>query len=76
MMYILIPVLAVLMLMVVVSLFRGLNAFRESLDAKHDNTGGTGATELQLKQNRMMWARIKYQALAIVAVMILLAVAR
>lgn len=75
MMYILVPALAVLMLMVVVSLFRGLNAFRETLDSPDDEVGGTGATELQLRQNRMMWARIKYQGLAIVVVMVLLAVA-
>lgn len=73
MMYILIPALVVMLVMVAISLFRGLNAFRQSLgtDAERD---GTGATELQLKQNRMMWARIKYQALAIVVVMVLLAV--
>jgi len=75
MIYILVPVLVVLMVMVVVSLFRGLNAFRESLDEDHDATGGTGATPLQLRQNQMMWARIKYQALAVVVVMILLAAA-
>ena len=75
MIYLLAIVLAGLMVMVLVSLFKGLNAFRESLDEERDNTGGTGASELQLKQNKMMWARIKYQAAAIVVVMILLSVA-
>lgn len=75
MIYILIPALVVLMAMVVISLFRGLNAFRHSLDEK-DNVAGTGATELQLLQNRMMWARIKYQGIAVVVVAILLATAR
>lgn len=75
MIYILVPALVVLMLMVVVSLFRGLNAFRETLAPGQDGAGGTGATELQLRQNRMMWARIKYQGLAIVVVMVLLAAA-
>lgn len=75
MMYILIPALIVLMALVVISLFRGLNAFRQSLDEDAAHDSGTGATELQLRQNKMMWARIKYQALAIVVVMVLLAVA-
>jgi len=75
MIYILIPALVILMIMVAVSLFRGLNAFRASLDAG-DRETASGATELQLKQNRMMWARIKYQGLAIVVVMILMAVSR
>ena len=73
MIYLLAIVLAGLMIMVLVSLLRGLNAFRESMN---DDPTGVGATELQLKQNKMMWARIKYQALAIVVVMILLSVAR
>jgi hypothetical protein len=76
MIYLLAPVLAVLMLMVVVSLFRGLNAFRQSLDKKEAPGAASGVSELQLRQNRMMWARIKYQAAAIVVVMILLAASR
>lgn len=75
MIYLLIPVLVILMVMVAVSLFRGLNAFRASLDAG-DHETASGATEMQLKQNRMMWARIKYQGLAIVVVMIVMAVSR
>ena len=75
-MYILIPVLVVLMALVLISLFRGLNAFRQSLDENVDNVSAVGATDLQLKQNRMMWARIKYQAIAVIVVGILLAVAR
>ncbi len=73
MIYLLAIVLAGLMAMVLISLLRGLNAFRASMDDKQE---GTGATELQLMQNRMMWARIKYQAAAVVVVMVLLAVAR
>lgn len=76
MIYILIPTLVVLMAMVLISLLRGLNAFRQSLDEDVDHDSGTGATQLQLKQNKMMWARIKYQALAIVVVMILLGLSR
>lgn len=73
MIYILLPVLLVLVGMTVFSLFRGLNAFRHEIDA---GTDPDGALELQLKQNRMMWARIKYQAAAVVVVALLLAVSR
>lgn len=72
MIYILIPVLVVLMGMTLYSLLRGLNAFRQSMDGPVD---ANGVTQLQLKQNKMMWSRIKYQGAAIAAVMILLAVA-
>ena len=69
--YILVPLIVVLMIMVVVSLVRGIVAFMQStkLDLESD---GDRATEMQLRQNKMMFARIKYQALAIVIVAILL----
>ena len=72
MIYILVPLIVVLMAMVVISLFRGLNAFRQSMD---DGAGEEGVHELQLMQNRMMWARIKYQLAAIVVVALLLMIA-
>ena len=72
MIYILIPALIILMGMTLFSLIRGLNAFRHTLDEDMD---AHGVSQLQLKQNKMMWARIKYQGAAIVVVMILLAVA-
>jgi hypothetical protein len=72
MIYILIPALLMLMGMTLFSLLRGLNAFRQTMDADLDSDG---ITRLQLQQNKMMWARIKYQGAAIVVVMILLAVA-
>ena len=71
MLYLLIPVLLILMAMVVISLFRGLNAFRKSLDQDKDREVGSGATEMQLLQNKMMWARIKYQGAAIVVIALL-----
>jgi hypothetical protein len=60
-----------LAIMVVVSLVRGIVAFMQStkLDLESD---GDRATEMQLRQNKMMFARIKYQALAIVVVAVLL----
>ena len=74
MIYLLVAAIVALMAMVLISLLRGLNAFRQSLDEEHQP--GTGATPLQLKQNQMMWARIKYQALAVGVVIVLLAFAR
>ncbi len=73
--WILIPILAGLMIMVVVSLVRGVVAFLASSKADLD-TPGTGATEMQLRQNKMMFARIKYQALAILVVAIIMAISR
>lgn len=74
--YLLIPIIVILMVMVVVSLFRGLNAFRQSMEQDANRDPQAGATELQLKQNKMMWARIKYQAAAIVVVALLMLMAR
>ena len=68
---VLVIVIVGLAIMVVVSLVRGIVAFMQStkLDLESD---GDRATEMQLKQNKMMFARIKYQALAIVVVAVLL----
>jgi hypothetical protein len=71
-MFILIAALVILMGLTLFSLLRGLNAFRQSMD---ENLDSEGVSQLQLRQNKMMWARIKYQGAAIVVVMILLAVA-
>lgn len=67
-------VLVVLMALVVYSLVRGIIAFLKStkMDLEREDTGG--ATEMQLMQNKMMFARIKYQALAVVVVAVLLAI--
>ena len=67
----LVVVIVLLAIMVVVSLVRGIVAFLQStkLDLESD---GERAKEMQLTQNRMMFARIKYQALAIVVVAVLL----
>ncbi len=72
-----VPLLIVLMIMVVVSLVRGIAAFlqstKEDLDRDPDSVG---ATPMQLRQNQMMFARIKYQALAIAVIVVILAIAR
>ncbi|MDE2560961.1 MAG: HIG1 domain-containing protein [Sphingomonadales bacterium] len=70
---VLVPLLLILMLMVVVSLVRGIAAFLQS--TKEDlNREGTGATPSQLMQNRMMKNRIMFQAMAIGVVALLLAI--
>jgi len=74
--YILIPVIIVLAIMVVVSLIRGVIAFLNSTKSDLDRDPNAGPTEMQLRQNKMMFARIKYQALAIVVAAILLAISR
>lgn len=74
MFYVLIPLLLIFMGLAVFSLIRGIVAFLNSTKADFEYKG-EGASPSQLIRNRMMFNRIKYQALAIVVVMILLAVA-
>jgi len=72
----LVLVIIVLMILVVVSLVRGIIAFMKSTKLDLEREEGSGASEMQLLQNKMMFARIKYQALAIVAVAVLLMMSR
>jgi Hypoxia induced protein conserved region len=74
--YFLIAVLVVLMVLVVVSLVRGIIAFMQSTKLDLEQDSGTGASEMQLRQNKMMFARIKYQALAIVVVALIIMASR
>ena len=73
----LVIVIAILAALVVVSLVRGIVAFLQStkLDLE-DPDDAARIGRMQLQQNRMMFARIKYQALAIVVVAVLLMVNR
>ena len=73
--YILIPLIVVLVIMVVVSLVRGIAAFLTSTKADLQQQG-TGPSPNQLLQNKMMFNRIKYQALAVIVVAILLAISK
>ena len=57
------------------ALVRGIVAFLKSTKIDLETGDGENVTEMQLLQNKMMFARIKYQALAIVVVVILLAIA-
>jgi hypothetical protein len=74
--YVLVPVLLALMGLVAYSLIRGIVAFLRTTRIDLESGEGSTATEMQLLQNKAMFARIKYQALAIVVVAILLAVSR
>lgn len=74
--YILIPILLIFMVMVVVSLVRGVAAFLQSTKMDLERDEAAGATEMQLRQNKMMFARIKYQALAIVVVALIIMASR
>ena len=76
MVYILVPALIVLCILVLVSLVRGIIAFLQTTKIDLESGEGETVTEMQLAQNRAMFARIKYQALAIVVVAILLAISR
>ena len=71
----LIILLVILMVLVVASLIRGIVAFMKSTKIDLESGEQTDATDMQLTQNKMMFARIKYQALAVVVVAIILAVA-
>ncbi|MFN3990744.1 MAG: hypothetical protein ACK4IS_10850 [Erythrobacter sp.] len=76
MIYILVPVLLVLMGLVAFSLIKGIIAFLKTTRIDLETGESKTATDMQLAQNRAMFARIKYQALAIVVVAIILAVSR
>jgi succinate dehydrogenase/fumarate reductase cytochrome b subunit len=69
-------VIVILMIMVVYSLVRGIVAFLQDtkLDLERDETSGPTAN--QLLQNKMMFARIKWQALAIVVVALVIAISK
>lgn len=71
--YILVPILIVLLVLVVISLVKGIVAFLRSTKIDLETGQGENATDMQLLQNKMMFNRIKYQALAVVVVAIILA---
>lgn len=68
-------VLLLAMIMVVVSLVRGVVAFLQSTKVDLESGQQVDATEMQLKQNKAMMARVKWQAVAIVVLAIMMAVA-
>ena len=76
MIYILVPLIVILMGMVVLSLVKGIAAFLQSTRTDLERGDAGGASEMQLLQNKMMFARIKYQAAAILVVGVLLAISK
>lgn len=70
--YILILMIIAAAAAVVYALVRGLIAFA---NMKPDEVDADGITASHKKQNEMMFARVKYQAIAIVLVVILLVLA-
>ncbi len=74
--YILIPILIALMAMVIVSLVRGIAAFLQSTRDDLERAPGSGPSEMQLKQNKYMFARIMYQGIAVAVVALLLFASR
>ena len=74
--YVLIPALLILMGLTAFSLVKGIIAFLQTTKIDLETGEGSTATDMQLAQNKAMFARIKYQGLAIVVVAILLAMSR
>ncbi|MEA3263279.1 MAG: HIG1 domain-containing protein [Pseudomonadota bacterium] len=74
--YVLIPVLVIMMVLVVISLVKGIVAFMQSTREDLERPESAGPSEMQLKQNKMMYARIMYQGIAIVIVAFLLFASR
>jgi hypothetical protein len=73
----LVLLIAILAILVVVSLVRGIVAFLQStrleLESAEDEER---AGRMQVRQNQMMFNRIKYQALAILVVVVLIMINR
>ena len=72
----LILLLVLLMGLTLFSLIRGVVAFLKTTKIDLETGQGETATDMQLMQNKMMFARIKYQALAVVVVAVMLAIAQ
>lgn len=68
----LVVLIVILAVLVVVSMVRGIVAFMQTTKIDLESGDATNMVELQQRQNKMMFNRIKYQALAIVVVALLL----
>lgn len=58
-----------------VALVRGIVIFLRTTDEELRRSPGAGPSRSSLRQNAMMWRRIQFQALAVVAVVLLLLLA-
>ena len=65
-------VIVVLMVLTLVTLVRGIVAFMASTKADLERPDGAGPSEMQLRQNSLMFRRVFYQAAAILVVAVLL----
>ncbi|MCZ8171137.1 MAG: hypothetical protein ACK442_09895 [Novosphingobium sp.] len=65
-------VIVVLMVLTLVTLVRGIVAFMASTKADLERPEGAGPSEMQLRQNSLMFRRVFYQAAAILVVAVLL----
>lgn len=74
--YILILGLVIMMALVVISLIKGIVAFMQSTREDLERGESSGPSEMQLRQNKMMYSRILYQGIAIVIVAVLLFASR
>ena len=74
--YFAIPLILVLIALVVVSFVRGIAAFLASTRQDLERGPADGPSPMQLRQNQLMFARIKYQALAILVIVVLLTSAK
>jgi hypothetical protein len=64
--------IAILMALTLITLIRGIVAFLATTKAELERPEGSGPSETQLLQNKMMFRRIFYQAAAILVVAVLL----
>jgi hypothetical protein len=60
------------MVLTLVTLVRGIVAFMASTKADLERPEGAGPSEMQLRQNSLMFRRVFYQAAAILVVAVLL----
>ena len=74
--YILIPIVIVLMVLTVVTLVRGIAAFLQSTRDDLERPEGSGPSAMQLKQNKLMFRRILFQAATILVVALLMFAAK
>ena len=65
-------VIVILMVMTVISLVRGIAAFMQSTREDLERPDGSGPSEMQLKQNKLMMRRIMFQAAAVLVTALLM----
>ena len=68
----LILAIGALMALTLITLIRGIAAFMASTKTELERPEGSGPSEMQLKQNKLMFRRIFYQAAAILVAAVLL----